>query len=202
MSITIEMEMSSTPPNILPPNRERMKLQVQEDLFKLIMKGDWEKVVEIYRHHPLAHKTKINDLGDTALHLAVSNGPESIVEDLVVQIISKEVKETLKIKNRQGNTPLHLAASMGSLRMCICIAEADPSLGTDRNNEGESPLFLAALHGKTDTFVCLHSICRSELEVDNSYYRKKGGETVLHCAVKREYLGEPIVKKNSLYLLN
>uniref|UniRef100_A0A7N2N6Y1 Uncharacterized protein n=1 Tax=Quercus lobata TaxID=97700 RepID=A0A7N2N6Y1_QUELO len=83
----------------------------------------------------------------------------------------------------QGNVPLHLAASTGSLRKCICIAKADPSLGNERNKEGESPLFSAAILGRTEIFLCLRSICKNELH--SSYFRKNGGETILHCAIKR-----------------
>ena len=101
-----------------------------------------EKNYNLFRNH------KLNKLGETALHLAVSHGPENIVEDHV-QIISQQgsIKEVLRITNNQGNNPLHLAAATGSLRKCICIAEAHPSLGNERNQMGESPLFLAALHG-------------------------------------------------------
>ena len=63
-----------------------------------------------------------------------------------------------------------------------------PSLGNERNQMGESPLFLAALHGKTDIFVCLFHICSNYL--DESYYRRNAGETILHCAIKRECWGE------------
>ncbi|XP_030966825.1 uncharacterized protein LOC115987424 isoform X2 [Quercus lobata] len=167
--------------------------EVAEDLFKKTMEGDWKEVVAIYRQHPLlAPNAKINGLGDTALHLAVSLGPENIVEELVKIISEKDKnKEALKIKNELWNNPLHLAASMGTPRMCICIAEAVPELGKTRNKEGESPLFLAALHGKTDIFLCLHFICirnSKSKQPDTSYYRKNGGETILHCAIKREYL--------------
>ena len=163
-----------------------------EELYEQIMLGDWENVVENYRNHfNLVHHHKLNQLGETALHLAVSHGPENIVEDLV-QIISQKgsIEEVLEKKNDQGNNPLHLAAATGSLRKCICIAEAHPSLGKDRNQMGESPFFLAALHGKTDIFLCLHHICSEHLVDSGSYYRRNGGETILHCAIKRECWGK------------
>nr|XP_023920911.1 alpha-latrotoxin-Lt1a-like [Quercus suber] len=159
---------------------------VVEELYKQIMTGEWDEVVETYGNcFDFVHKAVLNMLGETALHLAVSHGPENSVEQLVAIISKKpEYKKALEIKNTEGNTPLHLAATTGSLRKCICIAEANPSLGNARNNTGESPLFLAALLGKTDIFVCLRFICQGYLE--NSYYRKDGGETILHCAIKRE----------------
>ena len=138
-------------------------------LYNQIIFGEWEIVVESYRNnYNLFRNHKLNKLGETALHLAVSHGPENIVEDHV-QIISQQgsIKEVLRITNNQGNNPLHLAAATGSLRKCICLAEAHPSLGNERNQMGESPLFLAALHGKTDIFLCLHHICSKHL--DDSY---------------------------------
>ena len=102
-----------------------------EDLYNHIMLGRWKKVVENYGdNYELVHHCQLNKLGETALHLAVSHGPESIVEDLV-QLISQQgsIEEVLTKKNYQGNNHLHLAAATGSLRKCICIAEAHPSFG-------------------------------------------------------------------------
>ena len=119
-----------------------------EDLYNQIIFGEWQIVVESYRkNYNLFRNHKLNKLGETAVHLAVSHGPENIVEDHV-QIISQQgsIEEVLTKKNYQGNNPVHLAAATGSLRKCICIAEAHPSLGNERNQMGESPLFLAAFH--------------------------------------------------------
>ena len=165
--------------------------RTEEVVYGEIKSGQWDLVVHDYEtNFRWVHSAGlIKMLGGTALHLAVSDGVENIVENLVTIICKKdEQKKALKIKNKQGNTPLHVAASTGSLRMCICIAKANPSLGNERNKEGESPLFLAALLGRTDIFLCLHYICQSEL--NNSYYRKNGGETILHCAIKRQCWGE------------
>ncbi|KAL0003962.1 hypothetical protein SO802_011523 [Lithocarpus litseifolius] len=158
------------------------------ELYTQIMLGSWSIVVEKYRSSfDQVHDANLNMLKETAVHLAVSHGPEDIVEELVHIISDKqEGMKALKRVNSEGNTPLHLAAVTGSLRKCICIAQADPSLGNARNEIGASPLFLAALYGKTDIFVCLRSICRKYLDHDDSYCRKKDGETILHCAIKRE----------------
>ena len=188
MNRSLPSKMTST---FVPSNGDREIFRFVEKLYREIKSGKWDFVVNEYeKNFKWFHNAVlIKILGGTVLHLAVSDGVENIVEELV-KIICKEdeQKKALKIKNKQGNTPLHVAASTGSLRMCICIAEADSSLGNERNKEGESPLFLAALLGKTDIFLCLHNICKSEL--DNSYCRKNGGETILHCAIKRECWGE------------
>ncbi|KAK2991125.1 hypothetical protein RJ640_029418 [Escallonia rubra] len=154
-------------------------------LLQNAMKGDWEAVVEIYRAHPEVHKAKITKLGDTALHIAVLDGEENKVQELVKLICDKDVsKAALGIANVRGNTPLHLAAASGSVRMCKCIAEANKSLISDRNVDGETPLFLAALHGKKDAFLCLSSICGDE---GSRYCRRDDGDTILHVAISGDY---------------
>ncbi|XP_023881292.1 uncharacterized protein LOC111993671 [Quercus suber] len=175
----------------LTPDEERtLFLSFEKDLYRKIKAGEWDKAVNLYREKfEWAHeRLLIRKLGGTVLHFAVSHGPDKIVEQLVEICEKKEKKEVLKTRDMQGNVPLHLAASTGSLRKCICIAEADPSLGNARNKEGESPLFSAAILGRTEIFLCLRSICNNELH--SSYFRKTGGETILHCAIKRNCWGE------------
>ncbi|KAL4604570.1 hypothetical protein ACB092_10G202000 [Castanea dentata] len=185
MNRSLSSKMSST---LVPSNGDReLIFALVEILYSDIKSSRWDNVVDVYeKNFEWVHSAElIKMLGGTVLHLAVSDGAENIVEKLVTIICKEdEQKKALNITNKQGNTPLHVAASTGSLRMCICIAEANRSLGNERNKEGESPLFLAALLGRTDIFLCLHDICKSEL--DNSYCRRNGGETILHCAIKRE----------------
>ncbi|KAK7840617.1 ankyrin repeat-containing protein bda1 [Quercus suber] len=129
-------------------------------------------VVEIYKKQTFkACRAKINELGDTALHLAVSMAPEDIVEELVL-IISQFDKNGLRMINKKGNTILHVASSTSKVRTCICIAEADRSLGDVRNNDGESPLFLAAFHDLA--FKMLH------LDPSLAYSVNEGGITPMH----------------------
>jgi ankyrin repeat protein len=164
---------------------------LKNELFQMAMKGEWDKVVNIYKSDPRAHKVKITKSGDTALHIAVSDDKEDIVERLITEITSPGGggKEALEIKNEQGNTPLHVAASMGSVGMCECIAQVDPSLVGARNEDSETPFFLAALHGKKEAFLCLLGICGREAGYEYSK-KKNDGETILHCAIAGDHFGE------------
>jgi ankyrin repeat protein len=164
---------------------------IKTELFQMARKGEWDEVVGTYESKTLAHKAIITKSGDTALHIAVSDGQEEKVKQLVDILISngEEGKQALKMKNEQGNTPLHVAASMGSVGMCECIAQVDPSLVGARNEDSETPFFLAALHGKKEAFLCLLGICGRDAGYD--YSRKKNdGETILHCAIAGDHFGE------------
>ncbi|KAK9286904.1 hypothetical protein L1049_015311 [Liquidambar formosana] len=168
----------------------------RKKMFDIAMEGDWDDFVKKYRENAAVRKAKITRSGDTALHMAVSRDQENVVEELVKVICEKkeeeeeETKEILRKKNNRGNTPLHVAASMGRVRMCMCIARVDPLLVGARNNDGETPFFLAALHGNKDAFLCLHNICGPEN--GESYSRKNNGDTILHCAIRRDNFGEHI----------
>ena len=161
---------------------------IQKKLFRSAMQGNWGEVVNIYKANEEAHMAKITKSGDTALHVAVSDDQGAIVEQLVLIIQSTgKAKEILEIQNERGNTSLHLAASMGSVRMCKCIADKLPDLIGSRNHDNETPLFLAALHGKKDVFLCLDQI--AGCDKCQTYCRSKDGDTILHSAIVGEYFG-------------
>ncbi|KAH9729700.1 ANK REP REGION domain-containing protein [Citrus sinensis] len=160
--------------------------QLKKDLFKRAMKGEWKEVVKNYEKDERIHKVKITRSGGTALHIAVSDGQEEIVEDLVRIIKEKQQLEALTIGDERGSTPLHIAAGLGNVSMCKCIATADRKLIGERNHENETPFFLAALHGHKDAFLCLHCLCAS-VDDGYTYSRRNDGETILHCAISGDY---------------
>ncbi|WCJ33201.1 Ankyrin-repeat containing protein [Euphorbia peplus] len=156
-------------------------------LFESAMKGRWNEVVEAYQKSPNIRDARITRSEDTFLHIAVSNGRTEIVLKLV-EIIGKNASKMLHIKNERGNTPLHLAAALGNVKMCYFLATKDGSLIRARNTENETPLFLSALHGKKKAFLCLHFLYKQVYtEVDYSLCRKSNGDTILHSAISGEY---------------
>ncbi|GMN48854.1 hypothetical protein TIFTF001_018023 [Ficus carica] len=131
------------------------------------MEGNWEEVQKIYEDDSRAPTLKITKSGQTALHLAVSDAKEDDVVELVaaIQKHGPELQsEALRIGNERGQAALHLAAAMGNVPMCECIANADRSLIGQHNIKGETPLFWAVLYGQKEAFRCLHKLCLSQSE--------------------------------------
>ncbi|XP_065862828.1 uncharacterized protein [Euphorbia lathyris] len=156
-------------------------------LFESATKGKWDEVVEAYEKNPGIRDIRITRSEDTLLHIAVCNGRTEVVLKLV-DIIGENASSILHIKNERGNTPLHLAAALGNVKMCHCLATKDGSLIRARNSENETPLFLSALHGKKKAFLCLHFLYKQAYtEVDYSLCRKSNGDTILHSAISGEY---------------
>nr|XP_023885414.1 nuclear factor NF-kappa-B p105 subunit-like [Quercus suber] len=169
------------------------------NLYNNTMTGDWKKIVEMYNEHKFsAIDARINPSGDTVLHVAVAIAPEHIVKELV-RVISQTSEMSLWIKNNDGNTPLHVAASTGRFIICIILAKvldelsdfSDELQKLFRNEAGESPLFLAAFHGHKPSFLYLHLLLLeaydTDMERSNPIYRRNDGETALHCAIRWEY---------------
>ena len=177
---------------------EDAKLEdIKVKLFNRAMQSDWEEVVRICELHPSAHRAIIPASGETILYMAVSDTEEKIVEKLVGHISPSEL-DALKIGNEEGDTPLHLAASIGNVQMCKCITDKDPKLVGIRNRKTETPLFLAARHGQTDAFLFLHGMCESSERHD--YCRRDDGRNILHCVIDGEYFGELFTTINLVYI--
>ncbi|KAI4301206.1 hypothetical protein L6164_034507 [Bauhinia variegata] len=160
---------------------------------------DWKKVIEIFKEHPEFYTAKITKSEDTVLHVVATHG----ANDTLVQFLDamqenidwRATRRALGAKNKQGDTPLHCAAARSSSSpiMCQRIVLIDPMLVVDRNNNRETPLFLAALHGHKETFLYLHSVASNMFSSEDTLmkltppWRRKGGETILHCTIQREY---------------
>ncbi|KAK1559213.1 hypothetical protein Q3G72_011915 [Acer saccharum] len=149
---------SSNPSTMNKEKNKETADETKKRLIKNAMKSEWAQVVQIYRDNLWIHKAKITRSGGTALHIAVSDGREEIVEELV-NIIKASAQEVLWNRDEIGNTPLHTAAMLGNVKMCKCIAEVDKKLIGARNKDSETSFFMAASHGHKLTFLCLHSLC-------------------------------------------
>ena len=174
------------------PNLESHPVEdVAERLSQSAAKGEWNEVRNICQKDWLLD-VPITKLGGTVLHLAAYHNLEDIFELLLQQLASGSLltESYLKRKNFKGNTPLHYAASVGSVRMCHSIIDKADSttLLSVRNNEGETPLFSAVLHGHKKAFLYLDSICCPE-EISN-YWTRKNDDTILLCAISEEHYGE------------
>ncbi|KAL5545589.1 hypothetical protein UlMin_005276 [Ulmus minor] len=166
---------------------------IEKELFENVMKHEWEKVVNIYGKYPRTHKIKVTSSDQTALHVAISEAKDQVVQELV-QHIKRESDpfDVLKLQTEKGYTPLHLAAATGrsGTRCKICIDSVDDrekakELVRLRDKKGETPLFRAVHYGRQRPFLYLHSILGDAGE-DLSFCVRDDGQSILHDAIIRE----------------
>ena len=137
--------------------------EMRRELMKA-MRGCWENVVEINKRDPRSHTIKIGFLGDTALHMAIRSRKEDTAQKLVQLIIhthtGKDALYVLSTPNNDGNTPLHLAAALGSVNLCKSIVIRNRYkqvlLAARNKSSSSTPLYWAAYNGNKEAFFWLY----------------------------------------------
>ena len=112
-----------------------------------------------------------NDDGLTALLLALER------ENLDVAQLLLDHNADVNVRDKRGNTPLHVAVSTGNGHLDICRILLNRNAEVNsRNHHGSTPLLLASEHGAPELV---------ELFLDHNadpHARDGDGDTLLHCA--------------------
>ncbi|KAK4281207.1 hypothetical protein QN277_012729 [Acacia crassicarpa] len=193
----MEIEMGDAFPASEGEDFTTPEVEENNELSQLTFKGDWEKVVKVYKSQPLLQISVINSSRDTALHMAINDDTEDFVEELVGSIVNNQKKQALTMQNNRGETPLHRAATRKSVKMCQCILEKGQQMGLDllsiANKWGETPIFTAALYDRKPVFLFLHDAAKDaypqDIEKPYQFLRRTdgSGDTALHSVIRREH---------------
>ncbi|XP_038887507.1 uncharacterized protein LOC120077630 isoform X2 [Benincasa hispida] len=163
-----------------------MKGELQDYLYRNVKRRNWERVIAKCEEEIEALYLWLTEAMDTILHLAVYDNNFDVVDRLVRLICRSQKEEILKLKNERKNTPLHVAAAIGCVRMCQVIGSVNKELVDERNKDGETPLFLAALHGHKKPFYCLYDFCSMDPDRAAANCRRNNGDTILHHVLRTE----------------
>jgi ankyrin repeat protein len=79
----------------------------RDELLKAALGVDPDRFIKLFEQDPEANLTKVDNNGDTALHLAAMKGNIPIIEFLLKKGANTNAKDKF------GATPLHLAAISG-----------------------------------------------------------------------------------------
>uniref|UniRef100_A0A3Q7JD78 PGG domain-containing protein n=1 Tax=Solanum lycopersicum TaxID=4081 RepID=A0A3Q7JD78_SOLLC len=181
--------------------REKEK-EVKDKIFQAAMANKWRTVKHLYTDKEFVqfvHELKLTRSEETALHLAITayhpDRDDSLqhphftcIKEMIDDIPEENRLRTLKLKNDKGNTPLHLAAELGSVKIIECLVNpSDSDLIRETNSKGETPLFVAAYRGKLKAFLYLQKCCVNQKERGIDLCRRKDGDNILHAAISGEY---------------
>ncbi|XP_046566153.1 uncharacterized protein LOC124274831 [Haliotis rubra] len=127
---------------------------------------------------PLSDVNALNNDGDTALHCSfLSNEPHS---HKVIQALVDKAAD-VKIKNKKGETLLHLAASyqcMECVKLLLPLSDVNAL-----NSDGDTALHCSFLSFDPHSHEVIQALLDKEADVK---IKNKKGETLLHCAALNE----------------
>ncbi|XP_027932983.1 uncharacterized protein LOC114188612 [Vigna unguiculata] len=105
--------------------------------------GNWSEASSCFRIHPHWWQIALSARGITALHVAVSMGKTSFVENLVNCMKMQD----LEIRMADGNTPFCLAAITGNVEIAKILLDKNPRLPWIRGQKDMLPIQLASSAG-------------------------------------------------------
>ncbi|XP_069148949.1 uncharacterized protein [Solanum lycopersicum] len=144
--------------------REKEK-EVKDKIFQAAMANKWRTVKHLYTDKEFVqfvHELKLTRSEETALHLAITayhpDRDDSLqhphftcIKEMIDDIPEENRLRTLKLKNDKGNTPLHLAAELGSVKIieCLkcCVNQKERGIDLCRRKDGDNILH-AAISGE------------------------------------------------------
>ncbi|XP_065858038.1 ankyrin repeat-containing protein NPR4-like isoform X2 [Euphorbia lathyris] len=114
-------------------------------LYKAATSGNWGKAEAIFRNNSeqITPSTMINQLGETALHIATAAHHTKFVKQLVGTMSA----EDLAAKTVRGDTAFFYAAVSGYTEVAKIMLRKNPALATIPGGEDLLPIQAAALHG-------------------------------------------------------
>ncbi|THG14655.1 hypothetical protein TEA_023848 [Camellia sinensis var. sinensis] len=131
---------------------------------------------------------------DHPLHLAAAGGHLSIVQSLSTIAgghpsgreteAEQEVLNVINGKNKQGNTPLHMAVKAHQYEVAELLFKRPGSalISCSLNLEKKSPLYMAAEAGHEGLFELMMKFVASNVDAQNML---KDGQPLLHVAITR-----------------
>uniref|UniRef100_A0A2K1Y5B1 Uncharacterized protein n=1 Tax=Populus trichocarpa TaxID=3694 RepID=A0A2K1Y5B1_POPTR len=133
--------------------------------------------------------TSRNDQHDTILHVAAREGS---VSHTIRNLVNSNAF-LLRMTNREGNTPLHVAVINGNKEVAKFLISRDREVAYYKNKTGRSPLYLAVenrnMNGILDDLLNEEALIPTEREDGDSLGMLPQGKSPVHAAVENRIIG-------------
>lgn len=112
-------------------------------LLHAAIKGDWEAARSVIENNREVVQLEINEVSDTALHVAAAAKHVTFVEQLVEYMTSSQLAK----KNRHGDTAFSFAAASGIVKTARAMYRKNRELPMVLGCGARTPLYVATLFG-------------------------------------------------------
>ncbi|XVF52529.1 hypothetical protein PTKIN_Ptkin05aG0025700 [Pterospermum kingtungense] len=163
---------------------------VETPLHIAASRGHTNFAVEIMRLKPCFSK-KLNEQGWSPMHLALEYKQRQTVLRLLE---TEDGADLVRVKGREGVTPLHRVVQQGNLQLLKEFLSASPCSIVDTTNHGETALHVAVKEGNGEALKSLLLFLRRSRNREAYWEEKvlnwkdKNGYTVLHVAAHKNRL--------------
>ncbi|KAJ8755999.1 hypothetical protein K2173_024544 [Erythroxylum novogranatense] len=132
---------------------EAMQLETKKHLYylplyKAALEGDWITAFNFFKEDPNSIYADVTERPMTALHVAIGTGMSL---EFVQKLVGLMSDESLQMKDKFWNTPLHSAAAVGNLEAARVLVQNNSRLPQLANYFHETPLHTAAKFAHKDT---------------------------------------------------
>lgn len=112
-------------------------------LLHAAIKGDWEAARSVIENNREVVQLEINEVSDTALHVAAAAKHVTFVEQLVEYMTCSQLAK----KNRHGDTAFSFAAASGIVKTARAMYRKNRELPMVLGCGARTPLYVATLFG-------------------------------------------------------
>ena len=134
-----------------------------------------KKILDILWTMPGMRCPDTDRKGNTLLHL-LANTNEEMAADTAEYLIKRK-GYSVSVSNKDGDWPLHIAASNGNEKLCKVLRDANPKAFEQLNNDGESPLFKLVYNNAENLPLIKKFI--EEYDSDINWQNPNDGDTIL-----------------------
>ncbi|KAK9735723.1 hypothetical protein RND81_04G222900 [Saponaria officinalis] len=148
-SLDVDVRMEQVRRDLISESRG-IHVQWSHELHKAIRKGEEDVLITGLRRNGRELLWYKDHEGETLLHAAVTASKMGPLSKLVQFMISNGLTDAALLRDRDGNTALHIATEIRELSGAICLIKAEPTAVFQVNDKGVSPLYLAVKYGRED----------------------------------------------------
>lgn len=177
------------------------RANMNKRLYVAVERGSWKQFDNIVKKSSVKVTDIIGVNGNTALHLAVARTTDEddqfVKDDFLEKILNMKPPDIslLDVRNSDGSTLLHIAASLGNTHAAKILVDKSRDLLCSKDNEGCTPLDIVLSNPKhKEMCMYLLSVLTPDIEESDTtttLFAEARGEEPLVNAISNKDFGKP-----------